>query len=111
MSGDTVNMYGGNHNTGIVKNQYAGTAQPAPPQLLVAIEELSLLLRELRGRVAPATGRVIDDALPVISSRASAPQERHRALIAVATIAATVGALGQPVAEAVNRVLELLGAL
>jgi len=111
VSGDTVNMYGGTNNTGIVKNQYSGAAQPAPQALLEGIEELSRLLQDLRDQVSPATVQVIDDSLPVISSQASAPQERHRALIAVATIAATVGALGQPVVEAVNRVLELLGAL
>ncbi|MBO8190343.1 hypothetical protein ITI46_01225 [Streptomyces oryzae] len=104
-------MYGGTNNTGIIKNQYSGPAQPAPQALLESIEELSCLLQELREQVAPATVQVIDDSLPVITSQASAPQERHRALIAVATIAATVGALGQPVVEAVNRVLGLLGAL
>ncbi|MEV5988513.1 hypothetical protein AB0L85_26475 [Streptomyces sp. NPDC052051] len=110
MSGEIVNMYGGTNNTGIM-NQYSGAAhpaQPAPPALLEAIEELSCLLRELRDQVAPATARVIDDSLPALSSQASPPQERHRALIAVATIAATAGALGQPVLEAVNRVAELL---
>lgn len=106
-----MNMYGGSHNTGIIKNQYSGASQQASQHLLEAIEELSRLLQELRTQVAPATAQVIDDSLPVISSRTSAPQERHRALIAVATIASTVGALGQPVVEAVNRVLELLGAL
>ncbi|MFB7913764.1 DUF6232 family protein [Streptomyces sp. NPDC056061] len=44
-----------------------------------------------------------------ITSATSAPQERHRALIAVATIASTVGTLGQPVADAVDKVLGLLG--
>jgi len=111
VSGDSVNMYGGTNNTGIIKNQYSGAAQPVPRALLESIEELSRLLQELRDQVEPATVQVIDDSLPVISSQASAPQERHRALIAVATIAATVGALGQPVVEAVNRVLELLGTL
>ncbi|GAA0901465.1 hypothetical protein [Streptomyces thermoalcalitolerans] len=111
MSGDTVNMYGGTHNTEMIKNQYLAAPRPASQPLLEAIEELSRLLQELRNQVASATAQVIDDSLPVISSQTSTPQERHRALIAVATIAATVGALGQPVVEAVNRVLELLGAL
>ncbi|MEE4595516.1 DUF6232 family protein [Streptomyces sp. DSM 41524] len=35
-------------------------------------------------------------------------QERHRALMAVAGIAATVGTVGQPVIDAVNKILELL---
>lgn len=37
------------------------------------------------------------------------PENRHRALLAVAGIAATVGTVGEPVLEAVNRILELLG--
>lgn len=101
--GDNVNIYGGTGNTGIVKHQ--------SPTLREAIGELAWLLQELRGQLAPGSAQVIDDSLPVITSDASAPQERHRALIAVATIAATVGALGQPVAEAANKVLGLLGAL
>ncbi|WP_405686119.1 hypothetical protein [Streptomyces sp. NBC_00057] len=100
--GDNVNMYGGTGNTGIVKHQ-----SPALPE---AIGELVRLLQELRGELAPASAQVVDDSLSAITSDTSAPQERHRALIAVATIAATVGALGQPVADAVNKVLGLLGA-
>ncbi|MFJ6566048.1 hypothetical protein ACIQNU_01385 [Streptomyces sp. NPDC091292] len=101
--GDNVNMYGGTGNTGIVKQQ--------SPALREATEELVRLLGELRGAVAPGSAQVIDDSLPVIASGATPPQDRHRALIAMATIAATVGALGQPVAEAVNKVLGLMGAL
>ncbi|MFF4096053.1 hypothetical protein ACFYYY_19910 [Streptomyces sp. NPDC001834] len=100
--GDNVTMYGGTGNTGIVKQQ-----SPALPE---AIGELVRLLQELRGELAPASAQVIDDSLPAITSDTSAPQERHRALIAVATIASTVGALGQPVADAVDKVLGLLGA-
>ncbi|MEU9620530.1 hypothetical protein ACIQWV_10985 [Streptomyces sp. NPDC098085] len=100
--GDNVNMYGGSGNRGIVKHQ-----SPALPE---AIGELVRLLQELRGELAPASAQVIDDSLPAITSHTNAPQERHRALIAVATIAATVGALGQPVADAVDKVLGLLGA-
>lgn len=111
MSGDIVNMYDGNHNVGIIKNQYAGTAQPTPQELADAIGRLTRLVEALREQVTPTTAQVIDDSLPVIVSETSAPQERHRALIAVATIAATVGALGEPVAEAVNRLLALLGTL
>ncbi|WP_165984363.1 hypothetical protein [Streptomyces sp. YIM 98790] len=101
--GDSVTIYGGSNNTGIVKY--------SSPALQEAVTELVRLLQELRGQIPPAGAQVVDDSLPVIASGASAPQERHRALIAVATIAATVGAVGQPVADAVNKVLGLLGAL
>ncbi|MFF2845644.1 hypothetical protein ACFVT5_04860 [Streptomyces sp. NPDC058001] len=101
--GDNVNIYGGTGNTGIVKHQSLALHE--------ATEELVRLLRELRRSVEPGSAQVIDDSLPVIASGASAPQERHRALIAMATIAATVGSLGQPVADAVNKVLGLMGAL
>ncbi|WP_371101768.1 hypothetical protein [Streptomyces sp. PU_AKi4] len=111
MSGDIVNMYDGNHNVGIIKHQYAGPAQPAPQELADAISRLTRLVGELREQVTPAAAQVIDDSLPVIASGSSAPQERHRALVAVATIAATVGALGVPAAEAADKLLGLLGAL
>ncbi|MFI6645821.1 hypothetical protein [Streptomyces sp. NPDC050504] len=100
--GDNVNMYGGTGNTGIDKRQAA-----AVPGLADAVAELERLVGELRAQLAPGSARVVDEALPVI--RAGAPEERHRALIAVATIAATVGAVGQPVAEAVRGVLGVLG--
>lgn len=111
MTGDIVNMYDGSRNVGIIKNQYGVPAQPTPPELTEAIDRLTQLLAELRGQVTPGTAQVLDDSLPVIVSGESAPQERHRALIAVATIASTVGALGAPTVEAANRLLELLGAL
>nr|WP_257101737.1 hypothetical protein [Streptomyces sp. alain-838] len=58
----------------------------------------------------PASARSIDDCLPDITTAPGVqPQQRHRALMAVAGIAATVGAVGQPVVEAVNSVLALLG--
>lgn len=49
------------------------------------------------------------DSLPDITAGATAPaQERHRALMPVAGIAATAGAVGQPVMGAVNEVPALL---
>ncbi|MEW2077573.1 hypothetical protein ACFZAG_14810 [Streptomyces sp. NPDC012403] len=111
MTGDIVHMHNGSHNVGIIKNQYAGPAQPTARELTEAIGRLTQLLGELREQVAPGTAQVIDDSLPVIVSAESAPQERHRALIAVATIAATIGALGEPTVEAANRLLGLLGLL
>ncbi|MFR9796732.1 hypothetical protein ACL02U_12625 [Streptomyces sp. MS06] len=108
--GDNVNMHGGSGNTGIVKGRVASSgAAPADPALEAAVRELLDAARVLRGQVPAASAQAIDDSLPDITADATAPtQERHRALMAVAGIAATVGAVGQPVAEAVNRVLALV---
>ncbi|MFF8591544.1 hypothetical protein ACF061_08835 [Streptomyces sp. NPDC015220] len=108
--GDSVTMNGGRGNTGMVKNQAPPAAESASPELEAAVRELVELVRELRAGVPSASARAIDDSLPDITADpAVPPQERHRALMAVAGIAATVGAVGQPVVEAVNRVLALLG--
>ncbi|MET8560277.1 hypothetical protein ABZV75_06590 [Streptomyces flaveolus] len=110
--GDNVNMHGGRGNTGIIKQQVTPDGAAAmPPALLDAIQELLQLVGELRDKVSTPSAQAIDDVLPVIRADGSAqPQERHRALMAVAGIAATVGAVGQPVIEAVNKILELVGA-
>lgn len=108
--GDSVTMHGGMGNTGIVKNQSAADPAAVSPALQEAVEELRRLIELLRGEVPAASAQTIDDSLPVLSADAdAAPQDRHRALMAIAGIAATVGAVGQPVLEAVNRVLGLLG--
>ncbi|MFB7292233.1 hypothetical protein [Actinacidiphila glaucinigra] len=110
--GDNVNIHGGQGNVGMVKNQAAPANAPGPsPALLSAIEELRLLLEELRGQVRPVSAQAIDDSLPVITADAGVdPQQRYRALMAVYGIAATVGAVGVPVVEVVNQILELVGA-
>ncbi|MGW1140083.1 hypothetical protein [Streptomyces zhihengii] len=101
--GDNVNIYGGSHITGIVKHQ-----APAPG-LAEALARLEQLVGELRAQVEPGSARVLDGSLPAITSDATAPATRRDALVAVATIAATAGALGQPVVDAVTQVLALLG--
>ncbi|GHE66383.1 hypothetical protein CP980_16005 [Streptomyces vinaceus] len=119
MSGDsyyfgrTVNMHGGTHNTGMVNHgPDPASVRPADPALAEAVRELVVLLAELREQVSPLTARSLDDALPALAADSDAvpPEERHRALMAVAGIAATAGALGQPVLDAVRAVLELLAA-
>jgi hypothetical protein len=105
--GDTVNMYGGSGNTGMVKN--SAPAAALDPQLRSAIEALIEQLRELREQVPPLTARTIDESLPVLAPDAAVPvQARTRALMAVAGVAATAGALGVPIVEAVNAILQLL---
>lgn len=111
MYGDNVNVYGGTGNIGMVKNVSSPSAPGTDPELRAAVGELVRLVRELREQVTPATAQTIDDTLPVLAAADSVPpQERHRALMAVAGIAATAGALGVPILDAVNRVLHLLGA-
>jgi hypothetical protein len=81
--GDTVNMYGGTGNTGMVKN--SAPAAALDPQLRSAIEALIEQLRELREQVPPLTARTIDESLPVLAPDAAVPvQARTRALMAVA---------------------------
>ncbi|MET9478433.1 hypothetical protein ACFYWN_38890 [Streptomyces sp. NPDC002917] len=109
--GESVTMHGGQNNTGIDKRQAAPADVVAvPPELQAAIEEMLQLVEELRNQVPGASAQVLDESLPSIRTDGSVQsQERHRALMAVAGIAATVGAVGQPVAEAVNRILQLMG--
>ncbi|HEY9329520.1 MAG TPA: hypothetical protein VIS09_15005 [Streptomyces sp.] len=114
MSGDNVNMYGGTGNTGIQNNHFAPAgAAPVSPELQQAVRELLGLIGELRAQLPPASARVLDDNLPALTGEpdAQAPEERHRALLAVAGIAATVSTVGEPVVEAVKKVLALLGAV
>ncbi|MFC9947095.1 hypothetical protein [Streptomyces pratensis] len=110
--GDSVTMHGGQGNTGIVKGQTAPVSAPADNTALrAAVEELRQLLGELRDQVSAVNAQTIDDSLTNIDGEAGTPpEEQHRALMAVAGIAATVGAVGQPALDAVNRILELLGA-
>ncbi|MBO0918545.1 DUF5955 family protein [Streptomyces laculatispora] len=114
MSGDNVNMYGGSGNTGIQNNHFTPSAEAVPPELREAVRELLRLVGELRGQLPPASVRVLDDNLPALTGQGvppQAPEERHRALLAVAGIAATVSTVGEPVVEAVRKVLGLLGAV
>ncbi|KPC84210.1 MULTISPECIES: DUF5955 family protein [Streptomyces] len=111
--GDQVSMYGGTGNQGIVHNTFGSSgAEPASPELQEAVQELLRLLGDLREQLPPVSARVLDDNLPALTGEAGArqPEERHRALMAVAGIAATVSTVGEPVVEAVRKVLELLAA-
>ncbi|WP_320778814.1 hypothetical protein [Streptomyces sp. CRN 30] len=110
--GDNVNMHGGMGNTGIDKrHMMAADATAASAALQEAVRELHRLIDDLHGRLPPASARTLEDSLPAVTADAAVqPQDRHRALMAIAGIATTVGTLGQPVLDAVNRILQLLGA-
>lgn len=107
-NGDHVTMNGGSGNVGIDKR--VTPAQELPQDVEEALRELLSLIQTLRAQVPPVSSDTLDDLLPALRTEADVqPPERHRALLAVAGIAATVGALGVPVIEAVNKVLELMG--
>ncbi|MEV3873211.1 hypothetical protein [Streptomyces sp. NPDC049906] len=107
--GDNVNMHGGAGNTGIV-HRHAGPARASSPALEEAVQELLVLLRELRTNVPPLSARSIDESVPVLTGGPEVqPEERHRALMAITGVAATAGALGQPVVELVQQIIGLLG--
>ncbi|MFC9248122.1 hypothetical protein ACFT7S_30090 [Streptomyces sp. NPDC057136] len=110
--GNVVNMHGGHDNIGMVNHGTGAAGSPPPdPALEQAVRELVALLGDLRAQVAPATAQRIDASLPAITADpAVPPEERHSALLTVAGIAATVGALGQPVLDAARALIELLGA-
>ncbi|UFR02990.1 hypothetical protein KBP30_18175 [Streptomyces sp. Go40/10] len=108
--GDNVNMYGGQGNTGIVKTQTGAGAAGPDPALVAALAELHRQIAELRALVPAPSAQLLEESLPALSAEAAVPaQERHRALMAIAGIAATVGAVGRPVAQAVQAVVGLLG--
>ncbi|QNE75886.1 hypothetical protein F0344_15700 [Streptomyces finlayi] len=117
MSGDVyhgkvVNMHGGQGNTGMINygSDPVGSTPP-DPALEQAVRELVALLTDLRACVAPATAQHIDASLPAITADpAVPPEERHSALLTVAGIAATAGALGQPVLDAARALIELIAA-
>ncbi|WP_329175469.1 hypothetical protein OG754_20885 [Streptomyces decoyicus] len=107
--GDHVTMHGGSGNVGIDKR--ATPAQELPPDVQEALRALLVLAQGLRAQVPPASADALDVALPALRAESDVPPpERHRALLAVAGIAATVGTLGTPIVQAVNHILELLGA-
>lgn len=113
--GDKVTMDRTTGSIGIVKNGRSGppTPPPADPALQVALQELLRAVQDMRGELSAASTRTVDDSLPALSGDAGDTDDgsrRHGALMAIAGIAATVGAVGRPVLDAVNKILDLLGA-
>ncbi|MER5201785.1 hypothetical protein [Streptomyces sp. NPDC002825] len=103
--GDAVNINGGQGHTGIVHHHHA--PQATLEETLRAVVELA---RALRGEVPEEDRSSIDDALPVLAAGPSAePATRRRSLMALAAVAATVGAIGQPLLDSVRAALELVG--
>ncbi|MEU8624979.1 hypothetical protein [Streptomyces sp. NPDC048669] len=105
--GPVVNMNGGRENIGINNGTAGGAAQNV--ELRAAVADLTRVLRELRPHLAPDQARTVEDALPELTPDLSTLRERGIVLASVAQIAATVGEVGRPAAEAVGRLLGLLG--
>ncbi|MFD7029601.1 hypothetical protein ACFWAR_16330 [Streptomyces sp. NPDC059917] len=103
--GPVVNMNDGHDNIGINHN-YAGAQDT---ELRAAVEELTRLLGDLRRHLTPEQDRTVGQALPELVADRGALRERGLTLARLAQIAAAVGAVGQPAAEAVGRLLALLG--
>ncbi|MEU2389388.1 hypothetical protein [Streptomyces sp. NPDC007369] len=110
--GDNVTMNGGTGNTGIVKH-YGAADGPSdlPPELRAALQDLLARVDALRGQLPPASAQMLDASLPDATGGAAVPaQTRQSALMSIAGIAAVVGPLGQPIVDAVTKILELLAA-
>ncbi|MFJ3906623.1 hypothetical protein [Streptomyces sp. NPDC090025] len=112
--GPVVNMNGGQGNIGInYGTNVVGSVPADDTALRTAVAELTALLQELRGDLAPDQTRVVDDALPALAPDRTpdraALRERGLMLASLAQIAAAAGAVGQPVADALGRLLALLG--
>ncbi|MFF1272502.1 hypothetical protein ACFVZC_03645 [Streptomyces marokkonensis] len=105
--GPVVNMNGGRENVGVNYGTVGGAAQDV--ELRAAVEELTRCLGELRPHLTPDQARTVEDVLPELAPDRNALRERGIVLASVAQIAAAVGAVGQPAAEAVGRLLTLLG--
>ncbi|MET3985096.1 hypothetical protein [Streptomyces sp. PvR034] len=104
--GPVVNMNDGHDNIGINYGTVGAGAQDA--ELRAAVEELTRLLGELRRHLTPEQDRTVGQALPELTPDRGALRERGLVLAHVAQIAAAVGAVGQPVVDAVGRLLALL---
>ncbi|MFH7596444.1 hypothetical protein WDV06_15265 [Streptomyces racemochromogenes] len=100
-------MDGGQGNVGI---NYGVVGAPVQdPELRARVEELTRLLVELRGHLTPEQVRTVEEVLPELAGDRQALRERGLVLARVAQIAAVVGAVGQPVGEALGRLLDLIG--
>ncbi|TXS19552.1 hypothetical protein EAO70_11790 [Streptomyces sp. adm13(2018)] len=99
-----VNMAGGQGNVGI---NY-GTVGTPDDRLRVAVEELTRLLQGLRPHLSPEQAQTVDEALPELTPDRAALRQRGLVLASVAQIAAAVGTVGQPVVDALGRLIALL---
>ncbi|WP_308346537.1 hypothetical protein [Streptomyces sp. ISL-66] len=102
-----VTVNGGQGNVGINYGTVGAAAQD--DELRAAVADLTRLLGELRVHLTADQARTVEEVLPELTPDRAALRERGLVLARVAQIAAAVGAVGQPAAEAVGRLLELIG--
>ncbi|MFF0555556.1 hypothetical protein ACH4ZU_29920 [Streptomyces sp. NPDC020472] len=95
--GDVVNMHGGHGNQGIVHHHSSPEAERLLAEVLARVEEL-------RGQVTPEVAEELDGA----SAALAVPQTRQGGLAVLRAVAATAGAVGQPLLDAVRAALELV---
>lgn len=104
-NGPVFNQNGG-QNIG-VNYGYVGAAQD--PELRAAVEELKSQLRTLTAHLTPDQARTVEETLPVLALDREAMTERGLTLARLGQIANSLGPVAQPVADALGRLLGLLG--
>ncbi|WP_328489365.1 hypothetical protein [Streptomyces zaomyceticus] len=103
--GNVVNVNGGQGNVGI---NYGTVGATPDDRLRAAVEELTRLLQDLRPHLSPEQAQTVDEALPELTPDRAALRQRGLVLASVAQIAAAVGAVGQPVVDALGQLIALL---
>ncbi|MFD7385919.1 MULTISPECIES: hypothetical protein [Streptomyces] len=97
----------GAQNIGI-NNGYVGAAQD--PELYAAVNELTARLRDLTAHLTPDQARTVEETLPVLALDREAMTERGGLTLArLGQLTTAVGPVAQPVADALGRLLGLLG--
>ncbi|MFH9133052.1 hypothetical protein [Streptomyces sp. NPDC017524] len=104
-NGPVFNQNGG-QNIG-VNYGYVGAAQD--PELHAAVEELKSQLRTLTAHLTPDQARTVEETLPVLALDREGMTERGLTLARLGQIANSLGPVAQPVADALGRLLGLLG--
>lgn len=99
------NQHGG-QNIGI---NYGSVNAAQDPELRAAAEDLIARLHFLAGHLDPEQARVVEEARPVLALDRAGMAERGVTLARLGQIAAMVGPVAQPVADALGRLLGLLG--
>lgn len=84
-------------------------AAPHDPELRAAVEELTAELRRVSAHFSPDQARAVEEALPVLALDRAGMSERGLTLARLGQISAALGPVAQPVADALGRLLGLLG--
>ncbi|MFB7515407.1 hypothetical protein [Streptomyces sp. NPDC056144] len=97
--GDVVNMHGGQGNQGIVHHHNHGS-----PDIEAQLERIRVLVETLRAQVSPESA----DDLGSASAALAVPEARRGGLVALRALATDLGAIGQPLLDAIRIAFELL---